>query len=115
MHQEVGVLHPFGDALVGQEFAKRVVAQEIGQVLRRDIGINGHYTPISTQFPPENRAFRAAMAAPPPPVKLMRNHRFCLTPYWTARPRMPIFRPFKSSPMTTGFAPRAGGAQRRFA
>src|SRR6266700_3693588 len=115
MHQEVGVLHPLGDALVGRQFAKRVVAQEIGQILRRDVGINGHHTPISMEFLPENSGSALQWPRRPLPVKLMRNHRFCVTPHWTAPPRMPIFRPFKSSPMTTGFARRAGGAQRRFA
>src|SRR4029077_3530130 len=40
--QEVRVLHALRDALVRQELAEIVLAQEIGQILRRDIGVNGH-------------------------------------------------------------------------
>ena len=40
--QEIGVLDPLGDALVGQEFAKIIAGEKSGQVLRGDIGVDGH-------------------------------------------------------------------------
>jgi hypothetical protein len=45
--EEVRILHALRDALVGQELAEIVLAQEIGQILRRDIGVNGHSAPFS--------------------------------------------------------------------
>ena len=44
--EEVRILHPLGDPLVGQELAEIVVRQEIGQVFRRNVGIDGHDAPF---------------------------------------------------------------------
>ena len=42
VHDVVGVLDAFGDALVGQELAQPVAGDEGREVLVRDFGVDGH-------------------------------------------------------------------------
>ena len=44
VQQEVGILRAFGDALVGEQLADRIILQESGKLALRHIGINRHHT-----------------------------------------------------------------------
>jgi hypothetical protein len=44
--EKVRVLDALGDPLVGEELAQIVIRQEIGQVFRRNVGIDGHDAPF---------------------------------------------------------------------
>src|SRR5690349_8776614 len=55
------------------------------------------------------------MRPPALPCQARAKPVIALSRHWTGGPWIPIFPSFSSSLMTTGFARRAGGAQRRFA
>ncbi len=42
MQQEVGILDALGDALVGQQFAEIITAQEFRKLVGGDVGVNRH-------------------------------------------------------------------------
>ena len=42
MQQEVGILDALGDALVGQQFAEIVTAEEFRKLVGGDVGVNRH-------------------------------------------------------------------------
>ena len=43
MNQEVRVLDPFRDTLIGQKLANIVAGEELAELFRRNVGIDGHY------------------------------------------------------------------------
>jgi hypothetical protein len=43
MDQEIRVLDPFCDALVGQQRADIVSSEELGELFRRNVSIDGHH------------------------------------------------------------------------
>ena len=57
VQQEIGVLDPFGNALVGQQGADIVAGEELLEFLVGDIGIDGHGR---TRCPPVPEGYSAA-------------------------------------------------------
>ena len=85
--QEVRVLDPLRDALVGQQLAELVAGQKARQFLRRDVGIDGHCN---------SSPYLAAIAVGCRPVK--GNHDSGRIGHWTGPVRMPIFPALSSHP-----------------
>jgi hypothetical protein len=42
VHEEVGILHALGNALIGEQFADVVAGEESRQLFGGDISVNGH-------------------------------------------------------------------------
>jgi hypothetical protein len=50
VQQEIGILDALGDALVGQEFADLVLAQEFPKLIGGDVGVNRHVASRFSKF-----------------------------------------------------------------
>ena len=64
MHQEIGILYAFSDALVGQQFADVVSRKKAGKIFRRNVGVDRH---VSVTPPPRAPAAGGVAGKTPPP------------------------------------------------